>query len=313
MIVKRNRGGKGPANPTPATRRIVKRGKTGQRSVAPSLPIRPQATATTRAVVRHHQPTIGGGVQPRRRRPTPRIHLRFRSPIRKRHLIAVGSLAVAGAALYGGSWLWQSPLMEVGHVEVSGNERVETETIVAQANVLGENILQADLASVERNLYALALVAKVHVIRDFPNTVKIVIEERKTWGTWEQGGIKYSIDRDGVVLGTIPSPLGAPVIRSADRYTLRLGDRVNYQAVDAAAEIYDRLPRQLGTTVAEVAFVPGKGVTVVTADGQTALLGDSSSISYKLAVWAAMATEAQKQRISYTSIDLRYGNRPVVQ
>ena len=71
------------------------------------------------------------------------------------------------------------------------------------------------------------------------------------------------------------------------------GDRVDYQAVDAAAEIYEKLPRQLGTTVAEVAFITGKGVQVTTANGQTALFGDSSSIAYKLAVWAALQSEAQ--------------------
>lgn len=313
MIVKRNRGGKGPANPSAAPRRIVKRSRTPERPLVSDLPIRPRTSAVTRSVVRRHQPAVGGGVQPRAGRSFRRPRLRMRFPFRRRHFVTAGSLAVLAGAVYGGIWLWRSPLMEVAHIEVMGNERVETQAIVTRANVLGENIVTADLASVERTLYGLPLVAKVHVTRDFPNTVKILVEERKTWGTWEQGGVKYSIDRDGVVLGTIPPPAGAPVIRSADSYTLRLGDRVNYQAVDAAAEIYDRLPRQLGTTVSEVAFVPGKGVTVVTADGQTALLGDSSSISYKLAVWAAMATEAQKQRITYTSIDLRYGNRPVVQ
>ena len=83
--------------------------------------------------------------------------------------------------------------------------------------------------------------------------------------------------------------------------------------MDAAAEIYEKLPRQLGTTVKQVSFIAGKGVQVTTTNNQTALLGDSSSIAYKLAVWAAMAQQAQTQRISYTTIDLRYGNRPVLQ
>ena len=43
------------------------------------------------------------------------------------------------------------------------------------------------------------------------------------------------------------------------------------------------------------------------------MLGDSSSIAYKLSVWAAMAQQAQLQKINYTTIDLRYGNRPVLQ
>jgi cell division septal protein FtsQ len=103
------------------------------------------------------------------------------------------------------------------------------------------------------------------------------------------------------------------VIKSSELGNRVIGDRVDYQAVDAAAEIYEKLPRQLGTTVAEVAFIAGKGVQVTTTNNQTALFGDSSSITYKLSVWAALAQEAQARRINYTTIDLRYGNRPVLQ
>ena len=315
MIVKRNRKGKSVTESSQSEKRIVRRsrGEDAAPSITRPTPLPIRASNPTRgAVVRRHSPTVGGGVQPRRRAmplPRPGIH----NPFRRWHaVVGLTSLSLAGA-VYGGVLIWRSTLLDVAHLEVTGNQRVETQTVVERANILGANIVTADLARVERSLYELPLVASVRVERDFPNTVRLIIEERKGWGTWQQGGISYTIDREGVVLGTIPPSQGSPVIRSADTYTLRIGDRVNYQAVDAAAEIYDRLPRQLGTTVSEVAFVRGKGVTVVTADGQTALLGDSSSIGYKLAVWAAMATEAQKQRISYTSIDLRYGNRPVVQ
>ncbi len=88
---------------------------------------------------------------------------------------------------------------------------------------------------------------------------------------------------------------------------------MDYQAVDAAAEIFERLPRQLGTTVAEIRFLGNAGVQVTTADGQTAYLGDSGGMAYKLAAWAATAAEADRQGINYTTIDLRYGDRPVVQ
>ncbi|MEX2080443.1 MAG: cell division protein FtsQ/DivIB, partial [Dehalococcoidia bacterium] len=145
------------------------------------------------------------------------------------------------------------------------------------------------------------------------NTIRIIIEERQAWGTWEQGGTTYTIDRDGYVLGTIPPAAGSPAIRSETAGVLTQGDRVDYQAVEAAAQIYDRLPRQLGTQVREVAYLESKGVQVTTIDGQTALFGDSSSIAYKLSVWAALQHEAQAQGIEYTFVDLRYGNRPVVQ
>lgn len=223
--------------------------------------------------------------------------------------------ALATVALFGGAvfWVWTSPFFKISNVEVTGTERIPAALVVERTSVLGDSMFTADLAAAQKELYALPLVASVKVERAWPNTLKVTVEERKAWGTWEQGGVKYTIDRDGVVLGTTPAAEGSPVIKSSEQGSRKQGDRVDYQAVDAAAEIYEKLPRQLGTTVAEVAFVAGKGVQVTTANNQKALLGDSSSITYKLAVWAALAQQAQAEKINYTTIDLRYGNRPVLQ
>jgi cell division protein FtsQ len=204
-------------------------------------------------------------------------------------------------------------VFRVSEIQVAGNQRTSSDSVVETVNLIGESMFTADLLTAQKDLYKLPLVASVKVERSWPNTVKITIEERKAWGTWVQDGVNYTIDREGVVLGTDPAPAGSPVIRSSEDGSRVQGERVDYQAVDAAAEIYEKLPRQLGTTVTEVAFVAGKGVQVTTANNQTALFGDSSSISYKLAVWAALAQQAAAQKISYTTVDLRYGNRPVLQ
>jgi len=284
MIVKRNR----------RPRMIVKRSAQviGQRK--------------PRLIVRRHP----GGVQPPANdRPGRQRDWRFR---RRWFVLATACTVLVGVAS-AGVWAWQSPLVEVSHLKVEGNERMATETIVAKAGLLGENMFTADLATAQKELYRLPLVSSVNIEREWPNTLKIVVKERKAWGTWEQGGVRYTIDREGVVLGTIPPPDDSPVIRSSEPGSRLQGDRVDYQAVDAAAEIYERLPRQLGTTVKEVAFVAGKGVQVTTANGEVALFGDSSSIAYKLAVWAALSQQARTRGISYTTVDLRYGNRPVLQ
>ncbi len=223
--------------------------------------------------------------------------------------VAVGFGFVLGGAV----WLWQSPFFQVNDVQVQGTERISADTIVQRSGLLGQQMFTADLATAQEELYFLPLVSSVRIERKWPDTVRIVVVERQPWGIWEQAGVRYTIDREGVVLGAIPPPGDVPVIRGSERTSLLQGDRVSYQAVDAAAEIYDRLPRQLGTTVTEVAYVAGKGVQVTTADGQVALLGDSSSIAYKLATWAAMSQQARTRGISYTTIDLRFGNRPVLQ
>ena len=251
-----------------------------------------------------------GGVQPPG---SDRPRGRWRFHFARRGLYLAAAVTGLGAIVAAGAWAWQSPLFDVNELKVEGNERIAADTIVERADLLGQSMFTADLATAQKQLYGLPLVSSVTIEREWPNTMRIVIEERKAWGTWEQGGVRYTIDREGVVLGTVPPAEGSPVIRSSELGSRLQGDCVDYQAVDAAAEIYERLPRQLGTTVTEVAFVAGKGVQVTTASGETALFGDSSAIAYKLAVWAALSQQARSRGINYTTIDLRYGNRPVLQ
>jgi len=307
MIIKRNR-----PKQEPAVRAIVKRS-------------RPRPESGVRAIIRRNRPAIGaaqsrtiirrpGGVvgTPPPRRP------RFRRPVldwrpSKGLLGLAAGLMVCATVASGAYWVWHSPFFKVTEIEVVGSERIAASTVVEETGLLGASMFNADLAAAQEVLYSHPLVYGVRVERDWPHTIRLTVEERRPWGTWEQSGVSYTIDREGVVLGPGPASPGSPVIRSSEAGNRVQGDRVDYQAVDAAAEIYEKLPRQLGTTVAEVAFIKGKGVQVTTTSGLTALFGDSSSISYKLSVWAALATEAQARRINYTTIDLRYGNRPVLQ
>ena len=294
MIVKRNR----PQKPSPV-RRIIKRQR-------PSI----GHDAGRSIVKRERGVTVGGPRGPR--------GPRFRLPSlgwrpSKGHLWAagvLGSLAVTG---YGAYWVWTSPFFKVANIEVQGTERMAAGTVAEATGLLGDSMFDADIASAQEALYQQPLVSSVRIERNWPNSIVVHVEERKAWGTWDQSGLRYSIDREGVVLGVGAAPEGSPVIKSSELGNRVVGDKVDYQAVDAAAEIYEKLPRQLGTTVAEVAFITGKGVQVTTTNNQTALFGDSSSIAYKLSVWAALQQEAQVQRITYTTVDLRYGNRPVLQ
>lgn len=297
MIIKRNR------QKPEGVRKIIRRTPTVGAQAARKIVTRsrPSGVAPTR--------NVGGR---RRRIGMPRLP-RVSIHVRKRYVLLAGALSSFVLVGAWGYWVFTSPFFRISDVVVEGNSRVSTDTIVGAADVFGDSMFTTDLAAAQKELYQLPLVNSVRVERKWPHTLKVIIEERKAWGTWEQGGVQYTIDRNGVVLGLGPAAEGSPSIVSSETGSRRQGDHVDYQAVDAAAEIYEKLPRQLGTTVKQVSFIAGKGVQVTTTNNQTALLGDSSSIAYKLAVWAAMAQQAQTQRINYTTIDLRYGNRPVLQ
>jgi len=189
MIVKRNRPRKAASVP----RTIVRRGA----SVGRKAP---------RMIVKRQQQ--GSGLPPRAWRPS---WLRRPHPNR-RWMWGFAAMATFALLAGGGAWLWQSPIFRVNHLEVVGNERVGTDAIVEQADLLGESMFTADLATAQKAIYRNPLVHSVNIERKWPGTLRVVIVERKAWGTWEQESVRYTIDRDGVVLGTVPPPAGSPVM-----------------------------------------------------------------------------------------------------
>ncbi len=236
---------------------------------------------------------------------------RGRSWLRARRLplaAAAALLIVVGAA----AWAWQSPLLRVRAIEVTGAVSTHERDILDRVAFRGERMVTADLDGAAAAIAELPLVASVEIERDWPGTVRITVREREPWGSWEQAGLRYTIDREGYVLGRRAPPANATTIVSNESYSLRAGDRVDRHAVDAAAEITTRIEEALGTRAVELTYSPDEGIRVRTADGQTALLGDSSGIAYKLAVWARVAREATARDIEYATIDLRFGDRPVL-
>ena len=283
----------------------------------------PRRDARPRTIVRRPRPSVGERrvvTRPAQRRGVeqPREAIDFTNALSlqmPRRWLLVACLISAFAVLAGaGVFALRSDIFTVRELQVRGNSRVAAEDVLTKAGLSGTSMFTVNLGDAEKRIARLPFVKSATIAKHWPASVTINIVERTIWGTWEQGGVRYAIDRDGIVLSTSqPAPGGAPVIQSSEPGSRQEGDHVDYQAVAAAAEIYEELPAALGVQVAQVAFTASKGVQVTTTDGQIAVFGDSSSIAYKLAVWAATQKAAQGQGIKYTSIDLRFGNRPVLQ
>ena len=281
--------------PKPKAKRIVRR-------AAPTVPGRaPEQKAERRVGQRQPRPLVN--VRAMARRGRARVRVRW---------LPVAAAAVLLAVAGGGVWAWQSPLLRVQEVEVVGAVSARESDIIEQVALWGERMFTADLNGTAKAIEEMPLIASVDIERRWPSTVRITVHEREPWGSWEQAGLRYTIDRKGFVLGHRAPPADSTTIVSNESFSLRPGDRVDYHAVDAAAEITSHIQEALGTSAVELTYSPDEGIRVRTADGQTALLGDSSGIAYKLAVWARVAQEATAQDITYSTIDLRFGDRPVL-
>jgi cell division protein FtsQ len=261
-------------------------------------------TDRPRMIVRRQRGVDDGGI-------SPLFSSGKRSLFESAIIVALVAMAVIAVGM-SGSWVWNSSAFRVSKISVSGNEHVPAETVELLSELDGQRIFTADLAGAEQRIEQLAIVQEASVSRDWPNGISVAITERQPWGVWEQGGERYTIDRQGYVLGNVPAPEGSPVIRSDEQAPLEEGSRINFQAIDTAAALFEQLPERLHAGVAEISYNRADGVRVTTDDGQVAILGDSSGLDYKLDAWSAIASEATARGIGYSVIDLRYGNHPVL-
>ncbi|MBI4302258.1 MAG: FtsQ-type POTRA domain-containing protein [Chloroflexi bacterium] len=207
---------------------------------------------------------------------------------------------------------YNSSLLQVTKVSVVGNSTLKTEAVVAAADLIGKNILTVKGDEVAHSLKKLPLVEDAHVRRQPWHRVVISIEERQPWGIWQGGKSKYLIDGNGFVIEANPTPasINLPLIVQLDEMTLKVGDRVDPDAVQLAQKLIYSLPQELGASAQRFEYLGKGGLVVITDKGWRARFGDLDNFEYKLAVWKAILEQGASTKMRPNHVDLRFGTRP---
>ncbi len=141
-----------------------------------------------------------GGQRVSRERRQRRLARRARWAAGRALMLAVGALLLAGAWA-GGRWLLTSPRFTITEVAVTGHSRLRPEEIVAASGIGPDtNIFRLDPRAVVARLEALPLVRRADVVRRYPNSVTLAVEERRPF-TLAHAGRLHWIDEQGVNLG----------------------------------------------------------------------------------------------------------------
>jgi cell division protein FtsQ len=89
----------------------------------------------------------------------------------------------------------------VAHVTVQGNERTPTDTISAVLSIHeGDSIFATDPAQARARLIQLPWVAEAEVRRQFPDTISVVIVEKRPFAIWKNGDDIAVVERAGGVI-----------------------------------------------------------------------------------------------------------------
>ena len=106
----------------------------------------------------------------------------------------------------------------------------------------------------------------------------------------------------------------APAIRATNSTAvLSPGDRTAIDAVALARTLAEQVPARLGLNIAALEWQNASGLTLTNDAGYRVVIGDSENIDYKLAVWAQVEAEVGRENMAGRTLDLRFGDRPVLQ
>ncbi|QFG25926.1 cell division protein FtsQ/DivIB [Actinomadura sp. WMMB 499] len=186
-------------------------------------------------------------------------------------LLVVGVLGAVTWVLLG------SRLLVVRHVEVTGTDLAPRDRVTAAAGVdLGVPMARLDTGEIRARVERLREVGSAEVERNWPGTVRIVVDERVPVAVFEHGGRYHRIDGQGVVVAdgtTRPSGLPALSVGApgpSDPSTL------------AALRVLTALPDALRGPVVQVEATAPEAVTLYLNDGRTILWGAAERAEEKI-------------------------------
>src|SRR5262245_3506486 len=127
---------------------------------------------------------------------------RARRSAKWRWLAIAAVVVVTGSLVAGGAhWLLTSPRFAIAGVEVRGASRVSAERVVEAAGIPARaNIFRTDPTTVTARLQAVPEILRADVIRELPNRVTILVEERRPF-TLVSNGMVHWPDEGGRLLG----------------------------------------------------------------------------------------------------------------
>ena len=235
----------------------------------------------------------------------------------KRLLTAVVVAAAPVALAVGGWWAVTSPVFAVPQVEVRGAQQLSDDRIVEATGITsGQSLFLIDPRKVARAVEALPEVQRAEVIRELPNRVTVVVEERKPF-TLVHAGRLHWIDEGGRVLAretqAVTPP--APIISGLTEAELTsMTAQPNGKARDAIRLIRAllRSGSPLGGEISEIDMSSASGPVLYTVTGVEVRLG-AEEWEERLARLEGVLAQQSVRDGAIRTVDLRFRDQVVLQ
>lgn len=244
----------------------------------------------------------------RRRRPR-------RGPsLRRAGRVLLVTLVLAAAAGGAAHWAATSPRFAVSRIDVRGASRVSVGRILSAAGIPpGANLWTIDTRAVVGRIEAMSEIRRADLVREAPNRLTIVVEERRPF-TLVHAGRLHWMDEDGRVLGEETRAVApeVPVISGLSEdelVSMRTAPGPKARAAIALIRALLRSGSTLTAEISEIDMSRAEGPVLYTVDGVEVRLG-AEEWDERLArlegVLAQVATE------DVNGVDLRFKDQVVL-
>jgi len=214
-----------------------------------------------------------------------------------------------------------SSIFRIRSIEVSGNNRVNSEEVLALAGLAaGTNIFAFEESSVIKTLELHPIIKNVEVKRKLNMSVAIQIVERQVWAIIPYGELFLCIDDQGVCFDKLNmTPIdNCPLItlQTPPEY-VSLGQAVNIQATNMISQVWNAIPAEQRPYISEFHYVNDDGtLKIYTVKGTEVRFGNLERLDEKAKTFAQviqLENDLNKQgRDVLEYVDIRFKGEPVV-
>jgi cell division protein FtsQ len=244
----------------------------------------------------------------RRRRPARRV--------RWLRVLATGAAALATAAGLAGAGYWTltTQRFAVVAVEVRGASRVPPQRILEASGIVhGQNLWRIDPERVRGRLEEMPEIRRADVIRELPNRVAILVEERRPF-TLVHAAKLHWLDEDGRVLGDETRAVNTEVpvisgLSEEELVTMRTSPGPRARAAIALIRALLRTGSVLASEISEIDMSRAEGPVLYTVDGVEVRLG-TEEWDERLARLEGVLAQVASQDVN--GVDLRFRDQVVL-
>lgn len=229
-------------------------------------------------------------------------------------------ISVFGGTILGLNYFYNSDYFKIKGIEVINNNYYRTEELQSFLETLkGRNIFEIEKKQTELSIEEnYSRIKEAEVKKIFPDRLEIFITERFPYLRISYKEKIFLIDDEGVFIEEIVSGAGnyddLILVRDTINYLPEIGDKIAKKNVLSIGRIYNSMNDYIRSIITSAGISDNSfgDIFFNTSDNKIILYGNTSELTKKNLILEQILKEIENESISYSIIDIRITDNPII-